>query len=113
MGEASRADFLATEPDAAELQRRLEFAEQLLACFQQVVGHELPNHLIAIQGLARVLEIEEGASLNPESREYLRRLGANAGRGQLLPSPLAGIGRAPPDSPKGAILQPHPVPPRA
>ncbi len=47
-----------SEADAAEVQRQLAFAEQLLAVFQQVVGHELPNHLIAIQGLVRVLEME-------------------------------------------------------
>src|SRR5581483_12233124 len=98
MDPASRADVSATEPDALEVRRQLEYAEQLLACFQQVVGHELPNHLIAIQGLARVLEMEEGANLTSDSHEYLRRLAANAGRVQLLTSALAEIGRARRDS---------------
>lgn len=95
-----------SEADAAEVQRQLAFAEQLLAVFQQVVGHELPNHLIAIQGLVRVLEMEEGANLTPESREYLQRLAASAGRVQTLTSALAEIGRARRESQKSEVLDP-------
>ena len=106
MGVPSRSSVLETGAVGGELPRQLELAEQLLACFQQVVGHELPNHLIAIQGLARVLELEEGAHLNPTSREYLHRLAANAGRVQTLTSALAEIGRARRDSQKSEILPP-------
>jgi signal transduction histidine kinase len=106
MRAADPADPPGMPPDAADLQRRLDYAEQLLACFQQVVGHELPNHLIAIQGLVRVLELEEGAGLNPESREYLKRLAASAGRVQTLTSAVAEIGRARRDSQKWEVLAP-------
>jgi signal transduction histidine kinase len=91
---------------ATESRRELEYAEQLLACFQQVVGHELPNHLIAIQGLVRVLELEEGASLSLQSHEYLKRLAASAGRVQTLTSAVAEIGRARRDSQKCEALAP-------
>ncbi len=96
----------ADETDPKALERQLEFAEQLLACFQQVVGHELPNHMIAIQGLLRVLEFEEGEHLSLESLDYLHRLAASAGRVQGLTTALAEIGRARRDSQKSEILAP-------
>jgi signal transduction histidine kinase len=70
----------------------LERAERLLASFQQVLGHDLPNHLIAVQGLARVLELEEGERLSPAGRELLARLSAAAQRAHGLVSTLAEIG---------------------
>ena len=32
--------------------------ERLLACYQQALGHDLPNKLVALQGIARLLEEE-------------------------------------------------------
>src|SRR5437899_1008822 len=43
--------------------RRLERLERLLACFQKALGHEMPNQLVAIGGLLRLLELEEGERL--------------------------------------------------
>jgi signal transduction histidine kinase len=79
--------------DTVDLGHRLEKAEQLLACFQQAVGHDLPNHLVSLQGLLRILELEDAGSLSPEGREYLRRLAALALRMQALIGSLAEIGR--------------------
>src|SRR6516225_257473 len=66
----------------------------LLGCFQKVLGHELPNHLVATQGLLRLLEFEEGQHLSTEGRDYLRRLSAGAERSHSLISALAEIVRA-------------------
>lgn len=54
--------------------------EQLLTLLQKTLGHELPNQLIAVQGLAGLLDLEAGASLNPECQDYLHRLSAAAQR---------------------------------
>ena len=81
-------------PDAEALRRRLAQAERLLACFQKAVGHELPNQLVAIQGLAQVLDLEEGERLSPDGREYLTRLAAAARRTHTLVRALADVGRA-------------------
>ncbi len=94
MDATQQSDAPETPVDLAELRRRLEQAEQLLACFQQVAGHELPNHLIAIEGLVRVLELEEKDHLRPQSRDYLQRLSGVAQRAHSLVSSLAEIGRA-------------------
>jgi signal transduction histidine kinase len=50
----------------------------LLALLQKALGHELPNQLIAVQGMARLLEMEAGERLGPECRDYLQRLAAAA-----------------------------------
>lgn len=83
---------MSSEPTCAEA-RRLRHAERLLACFQKALGHELPNQLVAAQGLARLLE-EEGNRLSPEGRECLGRLAAAVGRAHALVSELAELGRA-------------------
>src|SRR5437870_1875703 len=81
------------EPTPEDDRRRLARAERLLACYRQAVGHELPNQLVAIQGLVRVLEFEEGARLSAEGRDYLQRLAAAAQRTHALLRTLAAIGR--------------------
>jgi signal transduction histidine kinase len=63
-----REDNSGCGPSAA--QRRL------LACYQEALGHQLPNHLVALQGLARLLEEGESDHLSPEGRAYLGRLAA-------------------------------------
>lgn len=49
--------------------------DPLLAFFQKTLGHELPNQLIAMTGLARLLELEVGDRLG-QARDYLERLAA-------------------------------------
>jgi two-component system sensor histidine kinase KdpD len=78
---------------AGELQRRLESAERLLACFGKAVGHELPSRLVAIQGLLRILETDLGDGFAPETREYLQRLSAVTTRAQTLVADLAELSR--------------------
>ena len=51
-----------------------EGLERLLACLQKATGHELPNELVAMQGLVQLVQMEEGDHLGPESKDYLRRL---------------------------------------
>ena len=43
---------------------------------QEALGHQLPNQLVALQGLARLLEEGEGGNLSPKGREQLGRLKA-------------------------------------
>jgi signal transduction histidine kinase len=73
--------------------RRGDHAGPLLACFQEALGHQLPNHLVAIQGLARLLEEGEGASLSPEGRKQLGRLADLARGTDRLVRALAEVGR--------------------
>ena len=55
--------------DAANpAQRRIEQLERLLGCFQKALGHELPNQLVALQGLARLIEMEQADRLDEEGR---------------------------------------------
>jgi signal transduction histidine kinase len=68
-------------------------AGALLACFQEALGHELPNYLVALQGLAHLLEQGEGERLGPEGREQLGRLEALARHTDRLVRALADIGR--------------------
>jgi signal transduction histidine kinase len=77
-----------------QVRRRLERAERLLGCFQKALAHELPNQLVAIQGLLRVLELEERDRLGPEGLDYVSRAIAAAQRTHELVRALAGLGRA-------------------
>jgi signal transduction histidine kinase len=67
-------------PNTTELEGRSERDSQVFACLQQVLGHDLVNHLVAAQGLAQLLALEESARLKPESKIYLERLVAAIGR---------------------------------
>jgi len=77
--------------EVERLQRELLGAEQLLACFRQAMGHDMPNHLVAIRGLARLLEMEEKDRLAPVSREYLQRVATVVQRVETLVRMLAEI----------------------
>lgn len=87
-----------SEPEtSAELRRtrrRLEQVERLLACFQKALGHELPNQLVALRGLAQMLEMEEGERFDAAGRDYLGRLSAVSQRVYTLVRGLADAGRA-------------------
>jgi signal transduction histidine kinase len=78
------------DPDPAR--RRLDLREQLLACFQQGVGHELHNQLISIRGMAQILELELGDRLDDEARDYLDRFARVVKKADDLASALADLG---------------------
>lgn len=79
---------------AQDLSSRLTRLEELLACFHQALGHELPNQMIALQGLLRLLELDDGERLSPEGREYLHRLQTAAQRTHRQVRALAELSRA-------------------
>lgn len=79
--------------------------EGLLALLQKMLGHELPNQLIAVQGMARLLQMEAGEQLGPEPRTYLDRLAAGALRAHETVRALAELIRA--------VRVPRPVQPVA
>jgi signal transduction histidine kinase len=84
-------------------------AGPLLACFQEALGHQLPNHLVAIQGLARLLEEGEGTNLGPEGRDQLGRLAALARNTDRLVRALAEVGRLCRDARSGGPAAPEEV----
>jgi signal transduction histidine kinase len=70
-----------------------EQLERLVGCFQTALGHELPNRLVALQGLARLLEPDAGARLDADGRAALLRV-ADLTRGvDSLVRRLAEVGR--------------------
>ncbi len=82
-------------------------AVSLLACYQEALGHELPNRLVSLQGLARLLEEGEGQQLGPEGREHLGRLADLARRTDRLVRALADIGRLCRDARSGGPTVPE------
>jgi signal transduction histidine kinase len=76
-----------------EVTRLLQRKEWLLSGYQQALGHELPNHLVAIQGLARLVLTDQAAALAPAGRELLQRLADLAQRTDRLVRALAEVGR--------------------
>jgi signal transduction histidine kinase len=69
-------------------------AQRLLACYQQVLGHDLPNKLVALQGFAQVLERELPGEIGDEARDCLNRLIAISREVHVHISALADVGRA-------------------
>jgi signal transduction histidine kinase len=67
--------------------------ERLLAAYQQALGHDLPNRLVAVQGLVQLLQLEEGDKLSAEGREYLEQLAALARRAHEMVRALAEVGQ--------------------
>jgi signal transduction histidine kinase len=74
--------------------RARQRADQLLACYQQALGHELPNLLVSLQGLARLLAEEQGTRLDAEGRVLLDRLAELARRADTVARATAAVGRA-------------------
>src|SRR5262245_52676258 len=66
---------------------------QLLAALQAFVGHDLPNQLVAAQGLARLLGELAGDRLDAEERGLVDRLAALAREADARARRLAEIGR--------------------
>jgi signal transduction histidine kinase len=83
-------DFQAP-PGSDPARAPLDTAERLLACFQFALGHELPNRLVAIQGLARYLLLEEG--LSQDVRDLLDNLAGLTRKADELVRALAAAGR--------------------
>jgi signal transduction histidine kinase len=92
--------FPPSDPD-----QRLERAERLLAFFRRTLNHDLPNHLVAIQGLLQIVTLEEADRLSPAGREYVQRLVAAAARTHALVRGLAAIGRV-----GGSLCRAEPIP---
>lgn len=65
----------------------------LLACLQQALGHELPNQLVVLQGLVRLLETEEGQHLSPDGHALVNRLACAARRTHDVVVALAALVR--------------------
>ena len=80
------------DPTEAD-ERREKRVERLLRCFQLAHNHELPNHLVAIQGLVRLLKLEMATKLDDGCQEILNRLEAAAQRTDEVIRTLAAVGR--------------------
>src|SRR5262245_37101959 len=72
-----RGGAMVPKPDPAPADQR---TERLLACIQCALNHDLPNQLVALQGLVQLLEAEEKGRLGSEGMDFLLRLGASARR---------------------------------
>jgi signal transduction histidine kinase len=81
-------------PDPTHPARReTEQLERLLGCFQKALGHDLPNQLVALQGIARLVEMEQADRLDDEGRAHLLYLADLALRADGLVRRLAEVGR--------------------
>jgi signal transduction histidine kinase len=80
-------------PEVNESERRIRRAESLLACYQQFLGHDLPNRFVAAQGLARLLLDDVGPGLDADLRSMLERLADLILQADVETRRLAGIGR--------------------
>ena len=58
--------------------------ERLQQGLQKALGHDLPNHLVAIQGMLRLVDLEYGDKFCAEGQVYLKRLTAATARTQAL-----------------------------
>ncbi len=59
-------------PDSAER------AQRLLRGMHKVFSHDLPNQVVVLQSLLRLLQVEEIDRLSPDGREYVARLASAA-----------------------------------
>lgn len=73
---------------------RDEAIDRLLFVLQKALGHELPNRLIAIQGFAQLLGLEESERLGPDGQDYLKRLSVATQRAATLVKGLAELVRS-------------------
>jgi signal transduction histidine kinase len=84
------ADDPAPAPTA---QGRPRSSDRLLACYRRALGHDLPNLLVAVQGMARLLESGEEGPLPEGLREYVSRIRRASRRAHEMVVLLAEIGR--------------------
>jgi two-component system OmpR family sensor kinase len=76
-----------------ELRDRLRRKEWLLGGYQAALGHELPNRLLGIEGLAQLVLADEAERLSPGGRDLLERLADLAGRTHRMVRSVAEVGR--------------------
>jgi signal transduction histidine kinase len=55
-------------------------SERLLRGMHRVLSHDLPNQIVAVQGLLQLLSLEEASRLTSTGLEYVQRLHHAAGR---------------------------------
>lgn len=67
--------------------------QRLIGCYQQALGHELPNYLVALQGLARLLAAEHARHLDAEGLHLLQRIADLARTSDELARAVAAIGK--------------------
>jgi two-component system, OmpR family, sensor histidine kinase SenX3 len=72
---------------------RLDLLEQLLACYQQALGHKLKNQLISIGALTRGLEVDLGSRLDGNARAALEHISTLARETGELSLQFAALGR--------------------
>ncbi len=68
--------------------RPLQRAARLLEAMRPTINHDLPNHLVVIQGLLQNLKIDEAEHLTPQGHDYLRRLHSATQNAQNMVSTL-------------------------
>jgi len=85
-------DYQATDPETNP-GAPSRVLEPLQACFQEALGHELPNRLVAVGGLARLVLLEQAQRLDSEGKSYLERLAAAVRKTDELVRALAELGR--------------------
>jgi signal transduction histidine kinase len=66
-------------------------AQRVLESLRRVLSHDLPNHLVTVQGLAQMLEMDEQDRLSADGRDYLQRLSGAAHRAHTLIRALADL----------------------
>jgi len=79
--------------DAKPITEEPDRAMRLFAVLQKALSHELPNMLIGVQGLGRLLELEQGERLSAEGRDYLERMIAGTAKAHALVTALADVAR--------------------
>jgi hypothetical protein len=67
---------------------------RLMELLRPTIHHDLPNMLVALQGLLQMLRQEEAGRLSPAGQEYLQRLSAIAQKLQGTVSALRHISKA-------------------
>jgi signal transduction histidine kinase len=79
-----------TPPNEADRSAR---AGRLLGHIRKALSHDLPNQLVAVQGLLQVLQLEERQRLSADGQDYVRRAVAAAQRAQALVGNLKELAR--------------------
>lgn len=67
-------------PRGETLRMGSDHAERRWRAIQKVINHDLPNQLIAIQGLLQLLAVDEADRLSPDGREILTRVQGTSSR---------------------------------
>lgn len=99
----SRLDADCSPPSPAPCERDGERMRQLFAAYQNFVGHDLPNQLVAVHAYSGLLEESDGPR-SEESKMLLGRIGAMSQRMGLQARRLFEIGNLLCESPWGPPL---------